>query len=297
VLVEQGTLAQFFCHGSHAQNAIAEHKNHHLLETAHAFMIVSSIPPHFWAEAVSTTTYLINIQPSSALQGSIPFEHLCGKTSNYSTLCLFGCMCYVLLAPRERTKLSAQFIECVFLCYSVEDKGYRCWDPVVRRMQMSQDVFFDESCPFYRRLTTDASPTSLVDHLSFLLFPDGPSASLPIFHSTLPSSMSSSESYPMVLDYRVKPPVTQFYSHRGALLSDAPAFSDELFSDVPSSSFIEDLPSSPPIEHSSPTDSSLEQLVRCSHRLHRPPNYYSPSAFIDTALSKPASYHDAILHP
>jgi hypothetical protein len=87
-------------------------------------MITSSIPPHFRAESVSTATYLINIQPSSALQGGIPFEHLCGKTFDYSRLHLFGCVCCALLAPRERTKLTIQSVECVFLCYSVEHKGY-----------------------------------------------------------------------------------------------------------------------------------------------------------------------------
>jgi hypothetical protein len=78
-----------------------------MLETAHALMIVSSVPPHFWAEAVSTATYLINIQLSSSLQGGISFERLYGKTPDYSSLHLFGCVCYVLLAPRERTKLTA----------------------------------------------------------------------------------------------------------------------------------------------------------------------------------------------
>jgi hypothetical protein len=113
-------------------------------------------------------------------------------------------MCYVLLVPCERTKFTAQFVECVFLGYSVEHKGYRCWDPVAHRMRMSRDVVFDESCPFYPRPTTDASPASLVDPLSFLLFPDASPASLPIPRSTLPSSVSP----PVVSDYTVKLPVT-----------------------------------------------------------------------------------------
>jgi hypothetical protein len=163
-------------------------------------------------------------------------------------------------------------------------------------MRTSRDVVFDESHPFYPRPTTDAFPASLVDPLSFLLFPDAPPASLPIPRLTLPSSVSSSESPPVVLDYTVKPLVTQFYNRRGAYLSDAPTSSDELSSDVPSSSFIKDAPSSPHVEPSSPTDSSSEQLIRHSYCLHWPPDCYSPLAFTTTALSELASYRDAILH-
>jgi hypothetical protein len=79
--------------------------------------------------------------------------------------------------------------------------------------------------------------------------------------------------------------VIQFYNHREAHLLDAP-----------SSSFIEDESSSPPVEPSSPIDSSPEQLVRRSHHLHRPHDCYSHSAFTTTTLSEPTSYHDAILH-
>jgi hypothetical protein len=123
--------------------------------------------------------------------------------------------------------------------------------------------------------------------LSFLLFLDALPTSLPIPRSTLPSSVSSSETPLVVPDYTVKPPVTRFYSRRGARSLDAPASSDELSFDVSSS---------PPVEPSSLTDSSLEQLIRHSHRLCQPPDCYSHSAFTATALSEPASYRDAILH-
>jgi hypothetical protein len=214
-------------------------------------MIVSSVPPHFSTKVVSTATYLINIQPSSALQGDIPFEHLCGKTPDYFSIRLFCCVCCVLPAPREHTKLTVQSVECVFLGYSAEHKGYRCWDLVARRMQISWSVVFDGYHHFYPRPSSDASSASLVDHLSFLLFPDAPPTPLPISRSTLLSSMSSFESPPVVPDYTVKPLVTQFYSRRGARLSNAPPSSDELSSDVSSSSFVKDMSSSPSVEPSS----------------------------------------------
>jgi hypothetical protein len=74
-------------------------------------------------------------------------------------------------------------------------------------------------------------------------------------------------------------------------LLDVPSSSVELSSDVSSSSFIKDVSSSSVVEPSSP-----EQLVRHSHRLHRPLDCYTPSAFTATALSEPSSYRDAILH-
>jgi hypothetical protein len=77
-------------------------------------------------------------------------------------------------------------------------------------------------------------------------------------------------------------------------LSEVPTSPAELSSDVSSSSL--DVSSSPPAA-SSPIGSSLEQLLGCGRRIHRPPNCYSHSAFTATTLSEPASYHDVILHP
>ncbi|WVZ81453.1 LOW QUALITY PROTEIN: hypothetical protein U9M48_028828, partial [Paspalum notatum var. saurae] len=256
-------------------------------------MLASSVPPHFWAEAVSTATYLINIQPSSALRGGIPLERLSGKAPDYSDLRLFGCVCYVLLAPRERTKLTAQSVECVFLGYSAKHKGYRCWDPVGRRIRISWDGVFDESRPFYPRPSSDASLASLVDPLSFLFIPDTAIAhrpSLLIPSSTVSSSgivppsvvspvESLSESSSLTPDYTTKPRVTQVYTSRSA-----------------------PTPPEPTSDEPSPAASSPEQLLRRGHRSRRPVDRYgfgpvTWQGFAGTVLSEPLSYRDAILHP
>jgi ABC-type uncharacterized transport system YnjBCD permease subunit len=49
---------------------------------------------------------------------------LFGHPPPYSNLRAFGCVYYVHLPAHERTKLTAQSIQCAFLGYSVHQKGF-----------------------------------------------------------------------------------------------------------------------------------------------------------------------------
>jgi hypothetical protein len=71
--------------------------------------------------------------PSLVIQNTSPFEQLFGTAPNYSLLKVFCCVCFVLFQPHERTKLQPHSQLYCFLGYDLEEKGYRCYDPVAKR--------------------------------------------------------------------------------------------------------------------------------------------------------------------
>lgn len=77
---------------------------------AHALMSDASIPPQFWVEVVFTSIYVVCIQPlhgGITLERITPLKRITGVYLDNYSLSLFGCVCYVLLTPHERIKLTS----------------------------------------------------------------------------------------------------------------------------------------------------------------------------------------------
>ncbi|KAI5390562.1 hypothetical protein KIW84_075750 [Lathyrus oleraceus] len=70
---------------------------------------------------------------------------------------VFGCVAFGHLHKNQRTKLDLCAIRCLFLGYGVHQKGYRCYDPITRRIYVTMDVTFLEFDHFYSFVSPNSS--------------------------------------------------------------------------------------------------------------------------------------------
>ena len=76
----------------------------------------------FWAEAASTTCFLINWSPSIAISKNTLIEVWSGTPVVYSDLKIFS---YPVYARVDNGKLKPKSVKCVFLGYKNGVKGYK----------------------------------------------------------------------------------------------------------------------------------------------------------------------------
>ena len=84
-----------------------------------------------------------------------------GQSPDYFILRAFGCICYVHVDKRVRRKLSPKAETCVFVGYSDEHKGYRCFFyPKTGNLLVSRHVTFDENHFYFDTLTSSTTASS-----------------------------------------------------------------------------------------------------------------------------------------
>ena len=75
----------------------------------------AGLPLQFWAGVVDNVVYLINIGPSSSLDGGIRKEAWTCKKVNYSFLRTFSCESFLRIDKENKTKLEAKYKKCTFI--------------------------------------------------------------------------------------------------------------------------------------------------------------------------------------
>ncbi|MCO5574122.1 hypothetical protein L7F22_027901 [Adiantum nelumboides] len=97
----------------------------------------------------------MNRTPTAAIHNVTPEEKFFGKKPDLGHLKVFGCIAYVHVPDELRTKLDSKAEKCIFIGYSLEQKGYKCYNPITRHVRVSRDVVFDEMESWYADLKHD----------------------------------------------------------------------------------------------------------------------------------------------
>jgi hypothetical protein len=141
---KHGILNHISCPHTHRQQGCVERKHRYIIDTSLALLAESHVPKTFWDEACQTSCYLINQLPTPALENLSPSQKLFNHNPNYNLLRIFGCACFPNLRPYNQHKFDFRSKECVFLGYSRNHKGYKCFHIPTARMYISRDVVFHE---------------------------------------------------------------------------------------------------------------------------------------------------------
>jgi hypothetical protein len=89
--------------------------------------------------------------PSMILGMASPAELLLGQQEIKVPSKVFGCVCFVRDHRPSVGKLDPHAVKCVFIGYSSTQKGYKCWDPIGKKLFVSMDVTFRESESYYTK--------------------------------------------------------------------------------------------------------------------------------------------------
>ena len=127
------------------QNGVAERRNRRLRETVRAMLSDSKLPKKFWAEALSTASYVRNRSPTTAVKVMTLYEMWKGYKPNVNHLRIFGCSAYAHIPKDERSKMDPKAKKSIFLGYGIGIKGYRLFDTDTSKVFHSRDVRFNET--------------------------------------------------------------------------------------------------------------------------------------------------------
>ncbi|KAL2921578.1 Retrovirus-related Pol polyprotein from transposon TNT 1-94 [Bienertia sinuspersici] len=157
--LDKGIEHQQSCVETPQQNGVVERKHKHLLETARTLYFQSKVPPKYWGDCVQCAAHLINRMPLSVLNFLSPYEKLFGSKPDYSTLRVFGCLCYTSTIKQNRTKFDSKANPSVFLGYPHAQKGYKVLNLTTNKIQVSRDVtFYEKHFPFHYDKTSNNVP-------------------------------------------------------------------------------------------------------------------------------------------
>lgn len=145
---ENGIRRQMTCPNTPQQNGVVERKLAHLTAISRSWLHDKNLPKELWAAAMHSACHVINRLPPWPSTSKSLFELLYKSKPNASYFRIFGSLCYVHVPKSNRAKLDSKAFKCVFIGHDSHRKGWKCMDPVTKKV-VSRDVMFDKVSTYY----------------------------------------------------------------------------------------------------------------------------------------------------
>lgn len=179
LLDEVGIVHRKSCSYVHQQMGIVERQDRHIVDSGIALLDQAHLPLWFYY-AFTTTAFLYNRTNSKIFSDSLEKPQI---------LNLFGCLAYPNLHPMQKSKFSDRLAPHTFIGYPKENRSYQLIDPITGKINVYNDVVFQEICfDQNRSLHHDNHGQTMTT----------PSPTVPILHSTnlVDSEINTTETAP-----------------------------------------------------------------------------------------------------
>ena len=126
------------------QNGVAERANQTIEEHVTAMLYEAGLPSLFFGEAVNAYITVQNRCPTNSLSEKTPYELWYKRKPNVSNLRIWGCAAYVHIQKDRRTGIGSHMEKCIFIGYPEGFKAWRFYNPITKRIIISECAEFDE---------------------------------------------------------------------------------------------------------------------------------------------------------
>ncbi|KAL4361393.1 hypothetical protein GQ457_04G013430 [Hibiscus cannabinus] len=146
-LEECGIVPQYTMPGSPSMNGVAERRNRTLKDMVRSMIAHSTLPESLWGEALKTAAYILNRVPTKGAEKT-PYELWTGQKPILKHFHIWGCPAEARPYRPHENKLDPKTISSYFIGYSERCRGYKFYDPTIKKIFETGTATFFEDVEF-----------------------------------------------------------------------------------------------------------------------------------------------------
>src|SRR5579859_1432045 len=129
------------------QNGHAERANRTIEDGVTAMLHEAGLPMSFWFEATAAFVHVRNMCSTSETPDCTPYTTWHKKRPDIGHVRVWGCLAYVHVQKDKRVGLSSHMEKCIFIGYPPGYKGWKFYNPVTKKVFISERADFVRGTP------------------------------------------------------------------------------------------------------------------------------------------------------